>query len=346
LDIGVHQPQSKKSWTEFRMEYDEKVLRNLAPKSMPLVKTALDNFERIANPKRIESITTQLIDAFIARRRQEPGKKPESLVSPATVNKDLRHLKAALRVAHEWGYLTTVPKFRMVKEPYKLPIYVTPDHFAVIYNNACVLARLPEHSGSGYTATGWWRALVVTAYMTGLRINEILSIRKTDLDLDAGRLITRWDDNKGKRDERVPLHAKVVEHLRLLLNEHELVFRWGHDQRTLWEEFGRIQREAGIHLPCPEKHQHTPSCHVYSFHDFRRAFATVNAPRMKPEALQKLMRHKSYQTTLGYVNLSNQLDEAISTMPVPDALRKDKKQAELAKKMDDAEHRHPTEAPA
>jgi hypothetical protein len=46
------------------------------------------------------------------------------------------------------------------------------------------------------------------------------------------------------------------------------------------------------------------------------------------------------------VNLSNQLDEAISTMPVPDALRKDKKQAELAKKMDDAEHRHPTEAPA
>ena len=148
-------------------------------------------------------------------------------------------------------------------------------------------------------------------------------------------MITRWDDNKGKRDETVPLHAAVVEHLRMLLTEHELVFRWGHDQRTLWEEFGRIQREAGIHLFCPEKHQHTLSCHVYSFHDFRRAFATVNAPRMKPEALQKLMRHKSYQTTLGYVNLSNQLDDAIRTMPVPDALKKDNKQPELAKEKDD-----------
>ncbi len=266
-------------------------------------------------------------------------------MSPATVNKDLRHLKAALRVAHEWGYLATVPKFRIVKEPYKLPIYVTPDHFAEIYNKACDLARLPEHSVPEYTATDWWRALVVTAYMTGLRINEILSIRKTDLDLDAGRLITRWDDNKGKHNETVPLHAKVVEHLRMSLSEHELVFRWGHDQRTLWEEFGRIQREAGIHLSCPEKHRHTPSCHVYSFHDFRRAFATVNAPRMKPEALQKLMRHKSYQTTLGFVNSSNQLDDAIRTMPVPDALQKDKKQTGPEKKKDDAEHHNPAEVP-
>jgi integrase len=210
----------------------------------------------------------------------------------------------------------------MVKEPFKLPIYVTPADFAVIYDKACELARLPEECGPGYAARDWWRALVVTGYMTGLRINEILSIHKRDLDLDAGRLITRWDDNKGKRDEAIPLHAEVVKHLRILLSEHHLVFRWGHDHRTLWEEFGRIQREAGIHLPCAERHKHTPSCHVYTFHDFRRAFATINAPRMKPEALQKLMRHRSYQTTLGYVNLSNQLDDAVKTMPVPDALKK------------------------
>lgn len=60
---------------------------------------------------------------------------------------------------------------------------------------------------------------------------------------------------------------------------------------------------------------------MYGFHDFRRAFATVNAPRLKPEALQRLMRHKSYQTTLRYVNLASQLDEAVAGMPVPEALR-------------------------
>ena len=318
LDIGVHQPESKKGWADFRQEYEERILANLAPNTVPLVKAALDNFERIVKLRRIEAITTQVIDAFVATRREERGKKAKSLVSPATINKDLRHLKAALRVAHEWGYLTDVPKFRMVKEPYKLPVYVTPEHFTVIYLQACELARLPAECGPTYTPRDWWQALVVTAYMTGLRINEILSLRKTDIDLDTGRLITRWDDNKGKRDEVIPLHSVVVEHLRSVITEHELIFRWGHDERTLWEEFGRIQQEAGIHLPCPEKHEHTPSCHVYGFHDFRRAFATVNAPRMKPEVLQKFMRHKSYQTTLGYVNLSTQIDDAVKTMPVPD----------------------------
>ena len=47
----------------------------------------------------------------------------------------------------------------------------------------------------------------------------------------------------------------------------------------------------------------------------------MNAPRLKPEVLQRLMRHQSYQTTLGYVNLTNQLDQAIQSMPVPDALK-------------------------
>lgn len=161
----------------------------------------------------------------------------------------------------------------------------------------------------------------MTAYMTGLRINEILSINKPDLDLDGGKFTTRWFDNKGKRDETIPLHPIVVEHLRKIIGDRELVFRWGHDYRTLWDEFGRIQREAGIKVHCPERHQHTPSCHVYTFHDFRRAFATVNAPRLKPEVLQRLMRHQSYQTTLGYVNLTNQLDEAVKSMPIPEALK-------------------------
>ena len=85
-------------------------MANLAPKSVPLVKAALDNFERIAKPKRVEGITTQTIDAFITSRRQETGKEPESLVSPATINQDLRHLKAAIRVAHDWGYLVSVTR--------------------------------------------------------------------------------------------------------------------------------------------------------------------------------------------------------------------------------------------
>jgi NAD(P)-dependent dehydrogenase (short-subunit alcohol dehydrogenase family) len=54
------------------------------------------------------------------------------------------------------------------------------------------------------------------------------------------------------------------------------------------------------------------------------AVATVNAPRLKPEVLQRLMRHKSYQTTQKhYINPTSQMQDAASDMPVPDALKKD-----------------------
>lgn len=62
---------------------------------------------------------------------------------------------------------------------------------------------------------------------------------------------------------------------------------------------------------------------MYGFHDFRRAFATVNAARLKPEVLQRLMRHMSYQTTQKfYINPTSQMQDAVTDMPIPDALRR------------------------
>jgi integrase len=278
LDIGVHQPNSRRLWAQFQAEYEERILSGRAPRTRDAAIDSVGHFQRIVKPARVQSITTAMIDTFVAKRRLERGHKPGSVVKPTTINKDLRHIKAALRVAHDWGYLPEVPKIRMVKVPQTLPTFVTPEHFDVIYSKACDLAKFPQNPDQHYTPADWWQALVVTAYMTGLRVGEILAVRKDDVKLDSGELITRWDDTKTDRDEVIPLHEVVVVHLRIIVSDHPLVFRWCHDPRTLWVEFTRIQQEAGIHLPCLEKHKHTPSCHVYGFHDFRRAFATVNAP--------------------------------------------------------------------
>jgi hypothetical protein len=77
-------------------------------------------------------------------------------------------------------------------------------------------------------------------------------------------------------------------------------------------------------LLCPDAHKQTPACHVCGFYDFRRAFVTVNAPQMKPEGLQRLMRDKGYQATQRcYINPTNQMHIAVSQTPVPAALQKD-----------------------
>jgi len=140
---GRYREEIRATWQTFRQDFERKILSGLSVRSRDEASRALAHFERIINPGRVFAVGTGTIDEYIAARRKEPGKKPGELVSPATINKELRHLKAAFKVAHEWGQLPTVPKVRMERTAKKLPTYVTGDHFAAMYEG-CAAARLPR----------------------------------------------------------------------------------------------------------------------------------------------------------------------------------------------------------
>jgi integrase len=74
----------------------------------------------------------------------------------------------------------------------------------------------------------------------------------------------------------------------------------------------RIQRAAGIRLK--GRHDH------YGFHDLRRAFATMNADKLTPDAVQALMQHKDYQTTQRYIATARQLNPAVEALYVPNVI--------------------------
>jgi integrase len=324
LLTGNYQTRTRKPWNEFRQEYETKVLARKAGATRTLTRLALDHFERLIKPIRVFGLRTEHMDEFITKRSTERGKKPGSLVSPCTVNKELRHIKAALAVALEWNYLAKLPKFRSVRELGKIPSYVTGDHFAVIYRT-CDKAKKPGDIPN-VRPVDWWQALLVTGYLTGWRIGDMLALRKDRLDLEAGTAFSRAEDNKGKRDELIKLHPVIIEHLRRLDGAQftsPLVFPWNANRGSLYRQFARIQELAGIHLPCDEAHEHSRYCYVYGFHDLRRAFATYNADKLTPDALQKLMRHRSYQTTQKYINLARQMDAAVASLYVPEVLKND-----------------------
>jgi hypothetical protein len=48
----------------------------------------------------------------------------------------------------------------------------------------------------------------------------------------------------------------------------------------------------------------------------------MNAARLPAEALQRLMRHRTYTTTQRYINTSRHLDGAVASLEVPEVLRK------------------------
>jgi integrase len=192
LLAGTYRNQAKTTWKQFRKQYEADVVPGLATRTQAEVATALNHFERLIKPHRVSALATTHIDSYITKRRVERGKYRKAKVSPATINKELRHVKAALGVAKEWGHLSALPKFRMQYEDDHLPGYVPPEHFAAIYA-ACDVAKRPQDLP--YAAGEWWRGLLVTAYMTGWRIGALLALRREDLDMDAGVALSRAEDN-------------------------------------------------------------------------------------------------------------------------------------------------------
>jgi integrase len=307
LVTGTYQDNTRRGWDDFKAEYTTQVMAEMDSGTRLAVRIALDHFERLINPKALRGVTTKTFADYVAKRRKEQGLKRDSLVSPATVNKELRTMRAVVRKAHKWGYLAKLPEFDFLKEPHKLPTYMTPEHFAKLYA-ACDQARLPNDLPC--SAADWWRGLIVTGYMTGWRIGSLLALRRADVDFDAGTALSRAADNKGRRDQLVPLHPLAVDHLRRLVGFDPCVFPWNRNRRLLFEEFNRLQEAAGV--------KPTGGKANYGFHDLRRAFATMNADKLTPDALQLLMQHKDYQTTQRYINLARQVNPAVQNLFVPE----------------------------
>src|SRR5262249_43494388 len=111
LVTGTYHGEAKAPWADFRKEGEEKVGAGGERATLAATLGALNRFEQLVNPAKTYFITPRDVDHFVAERRKQRGRRRGSLVSVATVNKELRHLRAVLRVAKEWGYLPEVPRF-------------------------------------------------------------------------------------------------------------------------------------------------------------------------------------------------------------------------------------------
>jgi hypothetical protein len=120
LMTGNYQLEILRTWDDFVKEYERRVLSGLAVRSRLESLQALGHFKRLAKPIRVFAINTGTIDDYIAARRQQKGKKKGTIISPATLNKDLRCLKAALAKAVAWNYLARLPRFHRQREHERL----------------------------------------------------------------------------------------------------------------------------------------------------------------------------------------------------------------------------------
>lgn len=312
LLLGQYEEVKRQTWDEFILKFETLVMANMGGRNHSTYSLALRHFKRIMKPNRTMMITTEFIDRFIAVRSREPGQKAGTEISPATLHKELACLRAVFRKAKRWGYIEEVPEIAFPVLPKKLKSHISSDEFAAIYSE-CDVAKLPRVPN--VNPGDWWRGILTVFFLTGWRMSQVLAIRWDHIDLDEFTILSPNDANKGNRDEFLPVHPIIVDHLTALRGSFsDLVFPFDRSIKRMFDTFHAIQKAAGI---VPKNRDG-----YYGFHDLRRGFATLNADKMDLFQLRDLMQHKSLKTTEIYVQMARRLQQPVDQIVVPDILKK------------------------
>ena len=313
LEAGRYAPPSKITWQHFRERYTAEHLASLKPKSVESANYALDAVKTHLDPDRLVKVNAAALSKLQAKLREVKvkeitGKDGETRIvktksKETTIASVLRHVRAALGWAVSVGMLSAVPKINMPKGSKGRKMKggaVVGEQFDRMI--AAVPKVRPKDSAE-------WVRYLTALWLSGLRLQESVALSweadspfAVDLTGRRPRFRIKGTDQKNGNDQLLPLTPDFAEFL-LQTPEAErvgLVFRLNvagtsipltaHSVGKLVSEIGE---KAGAIVNAVDRK-------TGSAHDLRRAFATRWARKVAPAILQKLMRHASIQTTMGY----------------------------------------------
>ncbi len=309
LRAGPHCPPSKVTWQQFRERYEAEHLANLKPKTRESASNALDAVERHLNPDLLRKVTASALSTFATKLRKprtvKRGDKEVTRppIKETTVANVLRHVKAALSWGVTVGLLASVPKVAMPKGAKGRKMKggaLVGEQFDRM------LAAIPKVRPKDAPE---WQRYLTGLWLSGLRLQESITLSweaespfAVDLTGRRPRFRIKGSDQKNGNDQLLPLTPDFAEFL-LQTPEgqrHGRVFKLNEVEtgspitaHSVGQLVTKIGETARIVVNAVEGK-------TASAHDLRRTFASRWAKRVAPAILQKLMRHASIQTTMGY----------------------------------------------
>jgi len=267
----------------------------------------LGRFDSDLGTKRLPEITPWLVEKWRSKRLKD-GR------SPATINRDLTALKAALNRAVEWGVLDANPIAKV--KPTKLDQrgvvrYLSDDEEARL--RAALIEREEQARGERESANQWrkergyplmpdlqevaytdhLRPLVLLALNTGMRRGELFNLRWADVDLDRKVLTVTGAGAKSGQTRHIPLNDEAVSVLTGWKSDGPLVFPGKNGKRldNINSAWARLLDEAKIT--------------GFRFHDLRHTFASkLVMAGVDLNTVRELLGHGDLKMTLRYAHLA------------------------------------------
>jgi integrase/recombinase XerD len=258
--------------------------------------------QRFIDDLRLRNYARRTIDTYvgqIACFARHFGRSPEVLgaddvrayqlhllqrrVSWSTFNQAVCALRFLYRIT--LGRPDDLPFIPFGKRPRTLPSVLSPDEVVRLLDAA---------------APGRDRALLQVAYGCGLRLNELLHLRVTDID--SARMVIHVRQGKGAKDRLVPLSLRLLQELRAYwrLGRPRTWLFPGHTadgtmtSSNVRRRFSRLVQKVGLTKHC-------------SMHTLRHSYAThLLEAGVDVLTLKALLGHSSLQTTARYLHVSTQ----------------------------------------
>ncbi len=233
-------------------------------------------------------------------RKTAEGKIPEKKLESYSINRILSSLRRYLKFLIKTGY-----EYPLAPEHIDL-VKTENKHIRVpSLENIIKLIEFPSILEKNKIIAARNRAILETLFSTGMRISEVINLKKEQIDNEGKIFII----GKGKKERFVYLTKraiKYIEEYKKINPEKESIYLFipyrGKNNlkrnkkistNYLQEKIKKYRELLGINIPI-------------SAHSIRHAFATYLAEKgANPAAIQTLLGHESLDTTTKYVNPSD-----------------------------------------
>ena len=210
--------------------------------------------------------------------------------SPTTINGTLSGLKFFFDVT--LGRAELLVKMQPVPQPRRLPVVLSCEEVARL------IAAAPNLKS---------QAALSVAYGAGLRANEVISLKVTDIDSE--RMTLRVEQGKGRKDRYAMLSPVLLERLRAW-------WRVGHAQGKMLPN-GWLLPGMDVTDPVTARqfnraiHAAAEAAHIdkrVSMHTLRHSFAThLLEQKVDIRVIQVLLGHKRLETTALYTHVATEV---------------------------------------